>query len=356
MPFVSVIVPVRNEARYIERLLGQLLSQHYDPQRFEIIVVDGRSTDNTREIVDQFRGSHENLLLLDNPRRLSSAARNIAVRAAQGEYILLVDGHCEIDNPEYLRDLVDAFSRSGADCIGRPQPLDIPGAGPLQRAIAAARASRLGHHPASFIYSAQEQFVPPQSVAIAYRRDVFDVVGMFDESFDACEDVEFNHRLDQAGCRCFFTPRVTVRYQPRASLVGLFRQLTRYGRGRVRLLRKHSETFSWGSIIPAIFLVLAALGSSAAFISPWLTLAWAAGFGMYVLAVSTASLTIVVRKRDWKLLPWLFLVFPVIHFGAGFGIVKEWLQGWNRSRPTNLTGILPATTRERTSIGSARMG
>src|SRR5579885_3466732 len=230
MPFVSVIVPVRNEARFIRNTLAALLSQDYDPERFEVLVADGRSTDGTPEIVRQLAADHPNLRLIDNPRRLSSAGRNAALRASRGDILVVVDGHCQIDGPAHLRDLADAFARSGADCVGRPQPLDVTGATPLQRAVAVARASRLGHHPGSHIYSSGEGFVRPQSVAVAYRREVFEAVGLFDESFDACEDVELNHRVARAGLRCFFTPRVAVRYHPRASLGGLFRQLARYGR------------------------------------------------------------------------------------------------------------------------------
>src|SRR5204862_2547273 len=138
--------------------------------------------------------------------------RNAAVRAARGEIVVLVDGHCELDGPGYLREVASAFARSGADCLGRPQPLDVSRATALQRAVAAARASRLGHHPDSHIYSDREGFVPPQSVAVAYRREVFERVGYFDESFDACEDVELNHRAARAGLTCYFTPRVAVRY------------------------------------------------------------------------------------------------------------------------------------------------
>src|SRR5947209_4228285 len=81
---------------------------------------------------------------------------------------------------DYLRALVGAFERSGAACVGRPQPLDVAGATAFQRAVAAARASRLGHNPASFIYADAEGFVKPQSVAVAYRRSVFAEVGLFD--------------------------------------------------------------------------------------------------------------------------------------------------------------------------------
>ncbi len=258
--FITVIMPVRNEAKFIERTLTQLVAQNYDPERFEIIVVDGQSTDGTPERVAKIVERHQNVHLYTNPRRLGSAARNVALRHARGDVVVIVNGHCELQDDRYLAKLASAFDRSGADCIGRPQPLDVPAATALQRAIAAARSSWLGHHPDSYIYSCEEGFVPAKSVAVAYRRSVFEQVGTFDERFDACEDVEMNHRIDRAGLRCFFTPEAAVHYAPRDSLSGLFRQLVRYGRGRVRLLRKHPETFSLTSLLPAFFLLGCAAG------------------------------------------------------------------------------------------------
>jgi polysaccharide deacetylase family protein (PEP-CTERM system associated) len=322
-PFVSVIVPVRNEARCIRKTLEQLLEQHYDPKRFEVIVSDGQSTDDTRAIVGEMQEHHANLRFLGNPRRLSSAGRNLGIRAARGDIVAVVDGHADIDNPYYLNDLADAFTRSGADCVGRPQPLDVSGATALQRAIGAARSSRLGHHPASFIYSGDEQFVPPQSVAVAYRRWVFDSVGYFDEDFDACEDVEFNYRLDRAGVRCFFTPRVQVCYHPRSSLSGLFFQMRRYGQGRVRLLAKHPRTFSLSSLAPAVFLVGLLVGPFLALLSSRLLGAYVGAVILYGLAVVLTSLAIALKSRDWRLLPWLPMVFVTIHCGAGVGLLQE---------------------------------
>jgi succinoglycan biosynthesis protein ExoA len=321
--FVSVIVPVRNEAAFIGRALRQLLSQNYYSTRFEVLVVDGKSTDDTHRIVSELLHAHANLKLLPNPQRLSSAARNIGIRQSQGEYIVIIDGHTDIDNPNYLRDLADAFDRSGADCLGRPQPLDVAGAKSLQRAIAAARSSWLGHHPASFIYSDKEQFVPPQSVAVAYRQSVFDRVGLFDETFDACEDVEFNHRVEKAGLSCFFTPRIGVRYHPRASLAGLFRQLMRYGRGRIRLLKKHPDTLSVGSLVPAAF-VAAILGGALA--SGFFTIA-AVGLGamlmLYMLILLGVSLAVSYHIRQPRLFFWLPWVYLTIHLACGTGTLCE---------------------------------
>jgi succinoglycan biosynthesis protein ExoA len=334
-PFISVIVPVRNEARFIRNTLEQLLHQDYEA--FEVLVADGRSTDGTRTLVAEYAARFPNLRLLDNAGRLSSAGRNQAVRAARGDLLLLVDGHCEVDRVNYLREVADAFHRSGADCLGRPQPLDVSGASTLQRAVAAARSSRLGHHPDSYIYSSAEGFVPPHSVAIAYRRSVFERIGLFDESFDACEDVEFNHRVDRAGLCCFFTPRVSARYVPRASLGGLFRQMVRYGRGRARLCRKHAATFSLRGFAPAAFVAGLLAGLPLALLSPLLATLYAGTLGVYAAVVLTVSLLITLRARRLALLPWLPLVFGAIHFGSGAGILLEWAAG--RRRPVE--GRLP---------------
>lgn len=326
-PFVTVIVPVRNEAWFIAGTIGQLVAQDYPADRFEVLVVDGRSDDATRMIAMEMAAIHRQVRVLDNPGRLSSAARNVGLAASRGELIVVVDGHCDLEGRDYLRNVVDAFQRSGADCLGRPQPLDVTGASTLQRVIAAARSSWLGHHPDSFIYADEERFVPARSVAVAYRRETFDRVGGFDERFDACEDVELNHRVDRAGLRCFFTPRVRVRYFPRSSLAGLFRQMTRYGRGRVRLLRKHPETFSAGGFIPAAWLAGLLAGPVAAF--AWRPLWWPYGvaIAVYLAAVLATSIVITGRRGEPRLLGWLPLVFATLHVGSGWGILMECLCG-----------------------------
>lgn len=327
-PFISVLVPVRNEEVFIKNTLTQLLAQEYDPDRYEVIVADGQSTDATCEIVREFQLDHPNLFLHSNPRCWSSAGRNVAVQASRGDILVVVDGHCDLANPHYLADLAEAFTASGADCVGRPQPLEVSRATPLQQAIAAARSSRLGHHPDSFIYSSAERFVPPESVAVAYRRYVFETIGLFDENFDACEDVEFNHRAAHAGMRCYFTPKVQVHYYPRSSLRGLFRQMVRYGRGRVRLLRKHPDTLSLPCFVPAAFLVGLVAGAAAALVSPLAATLYGAVLALYAVAVLMGSLGAVAQARNARLLPWLPLVFPVIHLGAGAGILRELASGW----------------------------
>src|SRR5260370_39856423 len=163
-PFITVMLPVRNEAANIERVLRRLADQDYDAPRFEVIVADGCSTDATVPIVRRLQSAYPNIKLLHNPKRLSSAARNLCVRHGQGEYFVLVDGHCDLADRHYLRQVASAFKRSGADCLGRPQPLEIDEATPVQQAIATARRCWLGHNPSSFIFAAEERFVEASSV------------------------------------------------------------------------------------------------------------------------------------------------------------------------------------------------
>jgi len=321
--FISIVIPVRNEARSIRTILSQLVAQRYDPGSFEVLVIDGESTDGTAALVAEFADRHDNVRLLHNPRRLSSAARNIGIRHAGGDVVVVVDGHCELEDDRFLSKLASAFERSGAESVGRPQPLDVSEAGPLQRAIAAARASWLGHHPDSFIYSSQARFVPAKSVAVAYRRSVFETIGYFDESFDACEDCDFNHRLDRAGLRCYFEPQVAVRYRPRDSLRGLFRQLVRYGRGRIRLMRKHSEHVEVGALLPAAFVFGLIAGLPLAFFSSSLAVLYAGTLLFYLFVILSGSAMIALRQRNAVLLPWLLLVFLTVHLASGTGALME---------------------------------
>ena len=123
MTSITVIVPVRNEAAAIRGTLLALLEQDYPKQHFEIIVADGSSEDATVAIVRELQRDHANLRLVFNPRRWSSAARNLGVRHMSGDVAVIVDGHCRVPDRNYLKNLAEAFAASGAECLGRPQPL-----------------------------------------------------------------------------------------------------------------------------------------------------------------------------------------------------------------------------------------
>jgi GT2 family glycosyltransferase len=242
-------------------------------------------------VVRRLQGEFENLKLVFNAGRLSSCGRNTALRRSTGDVVVVVDGHCHISDRDYLANVSAAFDASGADSLGRPQPLSVPGATPFQRAVAVARKSKLGHNPGSDIYSDTPKFVRPQSTAIAYTRSVFHRVGMFDEAFDACEDVEFNERVHAAGLTCYFSPSIEVVYEPRKTLAALFHQLSRYGLGRAKLAFKHPRSLTIPALVPPLWMAwLLACGVSSAFV-PVLGWAWIGSAALYAaVLVATGRL------------------------------------------------------------------
>jgi succinoglycan biosynthesis protein ExoA len=334
LPFISVVIPVRNEEGHLGAVLESLEAQDYPSDRYEILVADGDSTDGTSRVVEKIASSSATRVkLLSNVRRWSSAGRNVGVRHSSGELIVFIDGHCYIPSGTLLRDTAATFEKTGADCLCRPQPLNMEGNSFFQDAVAHARATSLGHGRDSTIYDTKfEGPVNPCSAGAMYRRTVFERVGFYDESFDAAEDVEFNYRVFKSGLVSYISPRLEIRYQPRASLGALWRQMMRYGRGRFRLIRKHHEAFSPSQLAPAAFLLWLVFGIIASVISRPLSLFFGVPVAIYVAIVLYFSVGMARRHG----VSYLFvgpLIYPAIHLGLGAGFLAEALQiGGNKNR------------------------
>jgi succinoglycan biosynthesis protein ExoA len=326
---ISVVIPTRNEERCVAGLLDALRNQDYPPEMFEIVVADGMSTDRTSEIVAECASQSGALIrLIENPRTLSSAGRNVGIAAATGEIILFIDGHCHIPNRHLLKDVVRLFAQTGAHVLCRPQPLQVPSNNLLQNAIAAARASWLGHGWDSTIYSTNFRgWVNPSSSGAIYKRGVFEQFGVFDEKFDACEDVEFNYRLHKNSTKAYSSPELTIFYEPRKTLGALFRQMARYARGRVRLARKHPSSFSFFQLAPAALVLVAAAGPLAVF-TPFLSV-WLLIMAFYGGVVAIESIFIANRLGTASL-PLTYVCFLAIHAGLGTGLILEWVAGKRR--------------------------
>jgi glycosyltransferase involved in cell wall biosynthesis len=332
MIYLSVVIPVCNEERFIPQTLEALARQDFDTDRFELIVVDGLSTDATCSVVGKFAREHGgvNVRLYSNPGRLSSCARNIGIRQARGSLIAVIDGHVHIPSLSLFRTMERIHRERGTLCLARPAPLDAPG---LDSGtgywIAVARKSWLGHSTKSFIYSDYEGFVDPMSSGFAYNRSVFDKVGYFDESFDAAEDVEFHYRLKQAGIAAYTSPGLLIYSYPRESLRALLRQQVRYGVGRARLIRKHPEAFTLETLIPAgilgFFAAAPAIGIWWHSIAP-ISLVYGITMAAYwAILLGTGVFEALRRKRFWPGVL-VALAIWVTHLGLGWGFVKSLLS------------------------------
>lgn len=259
-PFVSVIMPIRNEADFIERSLRAVLEQEYPVERMEVIIVDGQSDDGTRVVIDEViaeAGTGDEPIppvrILDNPRRIVPTALNIGIRAARGDVLVRVDGHCEIA-PDFIRqDVALLAEHPEAWSVGGP--IVHTATGPFGRAAALAMSHPLGIGNARHRFENYEGYGEGAAFP-AFRRSVFERVGLFDERFVRNQDDEFNFRMLDAGGKVFISPRVRYVYFVRERASRLFKQYFQYGFWRIPFIRKHRRPFHIRQLIPSAFYLL----------------------------------------------------------------------------------------------------
>lgn len=315
-PLVSVVVPVFNEERWIERCLQSILTQDYPPQLMEVLVVDGMSTDSTRDIVTRVAREDDRVRLLDNPRRRQPYAMNIGIQAARGEVIVRVDGHGTVTTG-HVRRCVEYLLSTGAEHVGGVSR--ATGTSYVGRAIALALTSPFGVGSARFRYTDQEGQVDHVPWG-AYRRDTFTRVGLFDERFLIGEDTELDFRINRAGGTVRLSPEIVTDYYCRASFPALARQYFSYGMARIRMVRKHGGLPSLRVLFPASFVCSFFLLATLSLIIP-LAPAVLALTALYAVAAVGASLPLAARS-GWRYLPLLPLAFLTLHLSHGCGFLS----------------------------------
>lgn len=321
-PFVSVVMPVRNERDYIQQSLEAVLAQDYPRECMEILIVDGMSEDGTREYVCEQQKHVPNLYLLDNPGKIVPVGLNIAIAKAKGEIVVRVDGHCIIAQ-DYIRRCVDYLERE--PIVGVGGPMETVGETPTARTIALAMSSLFGVGNSAFRVHVNSHRYVDTIPFPAYRMSTLREAGPFDEDLIRNQDDEYNYRLRSMGGKLLLAPDVRSKYYSRSSLKALWRQYFQYGFFKVRVLQKHPAQFSLRQLIPPAFVgtLLVALVLSV-FIVPMRY------FLLGLLVVYTAvnfgvSLLIAIRhgwEHFWRLPP----TFAILHIAYGLGFLTGLLK------------------------------
>src|SRR5689334_19534065 len=234
MQRVTIAMPSFNEEHYIEACIASVKAQDYPAELIEILVADGRSTDRTREILARLSAADPRIRMIDNPARLQAAGLGLLVKEATGDIIVRMDVHAEYA-PDYVRRCVEVLERTGADNVGGAQRAKAKT--PFQHALCAALTSPLGVGGARYRSSEAEGFVDTVFLG-AFRRRVFETVGLWDPGAITNEDAELNQRILDSGGQIYLSKDIVVHYFPRDSLRTLAKQYFRYGRGRARTLLK----------------------------------------------------------------------------------------------------------------------
>jgi len=312
-PFVSVVIPLHNDAESIAAAVGSCLTQEY-PGRLEVIIAEGASTDGSRSAAAAVARENSRVLIVDNPAGTTAAGLNRAIRAGSGSVIVRCDARSVLP-PGYVRTAIELLDKTGAATVGGMQ---VPeGESPLQRAIALAMSSPLGAGDARFRIGGEPG--PADTVYLGvFRRGFIEPLGLFDERFLRNQDYELNWRIRSAGGLVFFDPGLQVRYQPRGTLADVARQYRDYGFWKRQMLRLHPQSIRARQLAaPALVVGLAFSGLLA--LTPWRTVAG-------VLPVVYAGTVLLGTAWSWRRSPdkaalILPIVYPTMHLAWGWGFL-----------------------------------
>src|SRR5207302_6068997 len=302
----------------------------------EILVVDCRSDDRTRGIVARFqssggrrggggagaggRGDSPPVRLLEDPKRQRASALNVGVRAAAGDVIVRIDARTVVQR-DYIRRCVATLQATGADNVGGiQQPIATT---PMQEAIGAAMTHPFGVGNARFRIGRKSG--PVDSVYLGtFRRDVFDRVGLFDDSVPVIsEDSDINQRIRESGGIVYLDTAIHAHYYPRETLGGLWRLYFHYGGARAGNLLKHGNLRAWRQwVAPAFVLLLGVLGGLAVIDRAWLPLLIVVA-GAYLLCDVGVSGYLGYTRGEWFLWPRLLAVFPAMHIAWALGFLNR---------------------------------
>jgi len=338
-PGVSYVMPVLNEAGYLDAAVASILNQDY-PGETELILALGPSTDGTDALVEKLRAKEPRIRVVQNPGMDIPIGLNLAIAEARHPVIVRVDAHTELA-PGYTTRGVGALERTGAASLGGI--MVATGKPGFQAAVARAYNSRFGLGGGAYHGETAHEGPAESAYMGIFRRDILEQVGGFDETLRRGEDWELNHRLRKAGHTVWLDPQLRVSYWPRSEPGKLARQFRATGIWRGELVRRLGRDNSLrffapplllvNLVVAAIFLPLhlsGVLHGVAGWITAVVYLGPVAYLGLLILAAITTTGSLLDRLRFAG-------VLAIMHLSWGAGFIVGLVRGARDAVDTSRT-------------------
>ena len=325
---VSIICPTYNEERYIQQTLESFLTQQFHSFELEILICDGRSTDATRKIVEEYANHHPCVRLIDNPHRKTPYAFNEGIKHAKGEYVAILGAHARYQ-PNYLQVCYDELIKSGAaGCSGRI--ITRSSSGRYEPKLAEwVTLSTYGVSGKSFRTS-PEGYTHSVPYPL-FKKQVLIDLGGYDNSLERNQDNEMNQRILDAGHTLYITWKTHCYYHPPANLKSLMKYASRNGFWNAKSLVKYTSSMRIHHFIPFFFttvLLATCLVGLIEFVLTKSTVSWGIlGVVVSVHLLLGLAFTINSLKYEYDgrkiVLPFIFFAF---HFSYGWGTLKGFVK------------------------------
>ncbi len=312
--FISVVIPVYNEEKYIAGCIESLLKQTYPKECIEIIFVDGNSQDKTKEIINSYSEKYPYIRVLDNPKKIVPISMNIGIRDSKGEYIVRLDAHAEYEY-DYIEKCVYYLDTTDADNVGGCAI--TKGRGFMGDAISAMCSSKFGVGNSRFRTEQVSAYVDTVPFG-AFRREVFDKVGLYDERLVRNQDNELNFRIRKNGGKIFLAKDIIFSYYCRDTVKGISKMAVQNGTWNIITSKLCPGTMGLRHFIPFLFVLSLIILVPLAFVSDLFL--WLLGAELILYLSLALFFTAKLKKGLLKSII-IFLLFPIFHISYGIGSV-----------------------------------
>ena len=323
-PLVSILIPVWNEEKHIESSINSLLSQDYPKDKIEILIADGKSSDNTVNIIQKLMSRHNNIKLFNNPHKNTAIGRNICLRNSTGKYVVNFSAHAFVQK-EFIKTLVDLLDNSSKEVAGvgcsnfPPNPKTV-----TAKAIAAVYSSIMGGiKSVDQNYKGKKECFAKSIAFTMYKRKTLEEINGFDPRFWVGQDGELNLRLRKKKYKLIYTPETKSYRYNRDTVKKFFKQMYRYGIARSLIIKKHPDSFKAIFMIPSFFVLFIIRGIILSIFSKFTALFFIVILIIYV--IFGMIFTAFVEKNVLTI-----LISPIFYFiqhsGFGLGILRGFFK------------------------------
>ena len=300
---VSIIIPCRNEEKYIGKCFDSIIRQDFPKENLEVLVIDGMSEDKTEEIVAKYASKYSFIKLLDNSKKFTPFGLNIGVKEAKGEIIIRMDAHANYEK-DYISKCLKYLKEYNVDNVGGVIKTLPAGDTILAKAIAICLSHPFGAGTSYFRIGSKEPREVDTVFGGCYKREVFEKIGLFNENLKRSQDIEFNLRLKRTGGKILLVPDIISYYYPKSNLEDFFLHNFEDGTWAVLPLKFVKTPLKLRHYIPLIFVLTLPL-------SIW----------PYIPISLFFSAQIAFCEKDPRLFFVMPLIFATRHFGYGLGSI-----------------------------------